>query len=337
MRATLLARTRELLARAGYFLSSDTGVRPLSFDLAARRDDELLLVKVLTNVDGLTDVVANELRVIAEFLNAAPLVVGERSSSRELEHGAVYLRYGVRIVTPDTLREYLEDGVEPLVFAAPGGFYVNLDGPRLRAIREERGLSLGDLAQAAGVSRRAIGMYEDGMGAMVEVAMRLEEFLDESLTRPTNPFKPGAPAPAPEPPAENDIATSGATGAISSPSASPDFGPGLEGAVLRRMSELGFRVAATQKSPFRAIGKDSGAQPNVILTGVVTQDADLAKRAAATADLCEVTETFGVFFVERTTTRLTLEGTPVVSREELRRVDDPEELLKLLTERRKKA
>src|SRR5438067_1998522 len=150
MRATLLARTRDMLARSGYFLSADSGARPLSFDLAARRDDELLLVKVLTNVDGLTDAVAQELRVIAQFLDAA----------------------------------------------------------RLRRIREERGLSLGDLAQAAGVSRRAIGMYEDGMGAMVEVAMRLEEFLDETLALPTNPFRsdamPAAAAAATAPSA-NDI------------------------------------------------------------------------------------------------------------------------------------
>src|SRR5438067_1870821 len=288
MRATLLARTREMLARSGYCLSGDAGVRPQSFDLAARRDDQLFLVKVLTNVDGLTEPVAQELRVIAQFLDAAPLVVGERSSSRALEDGAVYLRYGVRIVTPETLREYLQDGVEPLVFAAPGGFYVNVDGARLRRIREERGLSLGDLAQAAGVSRRAIGMYEDGMGAMVEVAMRLEEFLQESLALPVNPFAAHASG-LDAPPVAATVAAEPA--AISE--TGPDFGPGFEGAILRRMSELGFRVASTQKSPFRAISKDDAAtDKSVVLTGVATNDPDVAKRAAATADLSEVTETF---------------------------------------------
>jgi putative transcriptional regulator len=322
MRATLLAKTRELLARAGYYLSADAGVRPLAFDVVARRDDELLLVKVLTNVDGLTEAVASELRVVARFLEAAPLVVGERSSSRLLEHGAVYLRYGVNIVTFDTLREYLEDGVEPLVYAAPGGFYVNLDGAKLRALREARGLSLGDLAQAAGVSRRAIAMYEEGMGAMVDVATRIEAFLEEPLARPSHPFVP----------ATDDAESSRQDAAIS--------GEGFEGAVLRRMAELGFRVAPTAKSPFRAISKE-GATPDsqegeVVLTGVSTDAPDVAKRAAATANLCEVTETYGVFFVERTTTRIALEGMPVVSRDELRRVGDPEALLRILQERRGK-
>ena len=328
MRATLLTQVRTLLARAGYYLSADSAMRPLSFDVVARRDDELLLVKVLTNVDGLTESVAQELRVIAQFLDAAPLVVGERSSSRQLESGAVYLRYGVNIVTADTLREYLEDGIEPVVYAAPGGFYVNLDGQRLRQIREERGLSLGDLAQAAGVSRRAIGMYEEGMGAMVEVALRLEEFLQEPLAKPVDPFHAAADAPAVDAPA-------------------PPMGGGFEAAMLRAMTELGFRVVPTVKSPFNAItkedaepGADAGAPRRraddapVVLTGVAADAPDLARRAAATANLCEVTETYGVFFVERTTTRVAIEGTPIVSREELRGIVDPRDLIRIIEERR---
>ncbi|MFA5862404.1 MAG: transcriptional regulator [Candidatus Thermoplasmatota archaeon] len=320
MRATLLAQTREILDRAGYYLSTDSALRPLSFDIVARRDDELLLLKVLTNVDGLTEPVANELRIIAQFLDAAPLVVGERSSSRPLEDGAVYLRYGVNIVTFDTLREYLQDGVEPLVYAAPGGFYVNLDGAKLRALREGRGLSLGDLAQAAGVSRRAIGMYEEGMGAMVEVAMRLEDFLEETLALPSNPFQ-AAPPQAPQP---DDIKTS-----------LHGLGPGFEGTVLRHMTGLGFRVMPTMKSPFSAISKEN-LGPDVVLSGVADEMPDLEKRASATANLCDVTETYGVFFVERTTTRVAIEGMPVLSRQELEKVNDPEALLKILQERRGK-
>lgn len=327
MRATLLARVREMLARSGYYLSAEAAMRPLSFDLVARRDGELLIVKVLTNVDGLSEPVAQELRVIAQFLEATPLVVGERSSSRSLEAGAVYLRYGVRIVASETLQDYLLEGVEPLVYAAPGGFYVNLDGAKLRQLREARGLSLGDLAQAAGVSRRAIGMYEEGMGAMVEVAARLEEFLQEPLALPYNPFRPVA-APEPAPTVETT-----------------EFSATFEGAILRAMHDMGFRVVTTQKSPFAAItrGAAPDAEPTaraaterVVLTGFAADSPDLAKRAAATANLCEVTETLGVFFVERTTTRIAIEGTPVVSREELRDAGDASDLIRILKERQGK-
>jgi putative transcriptional regulator len=308
MRATLLARVRDVLTQAGFYLSADAAMRPLAFDIVARRDGQLFIVKVLTNVDGLSEPVANELRTIAQFLDAVPLVVGERSSSRELEHGAVYLRYGVRIVTHDTLAEYLQDGVEPLVYAAPGGFYVNLDGERLRTLREERGLSLGDLAQAAGVSRRAIGMYEEGMGAMVEVAQRLEEFLDEALVVPYRAFD--TPREPVTPPPLSDVASA------------------FEVAVLKSLQELGFRVAPTARSPFSAITRehlDTAAEDGrprmvterVVLTGFAADHPDAARRAAITANLA-------------------IEGMPVVSREELTRVDEAGDLLDLLKERKGK-
>lgn len=330
MRATLLARVREALGHAGFYLSGDSALRPLAFDIAARRDGQLFIVKVLTNVDGLNEPVATELRTIAQFLEAVPLVVGERSSSRDLEHGAVYLRYGVRILTFDTLEEYLREGVEPLVYAAPGGFYVNLDGERLRGLREARGLSLGDLAQAAGVSRRAIGMYEEGMGAMVEVAQRLEEFLDEPLVVPYRAFDTPRAGEAPAP--QNEISA---------------LASAFEAAMLKSMQDLGFRVAPTARSPFSAItrqqidtthedGKARLVTERVVLTGFAADHPDAARRAAATANVAEVTESFGVFFVERQTTRVAIEGTPVVSREELRRVDEPEDLYKLLAERKGK-
>lgn len=393
MRATLLAGVREALGQAGYCLSVDTAIRPLAFDLVARRDSQLLIVKVLANVDSLNEGAANELRTIAQYLDAVPIVIGERSSSRTLEAGAVYLRYGVRILSFVTLDEYLHEGVEPLVYAAPGGFYVNLDGERLRALRDARGLSLGDLAQAAGVSRRAIGMYEEGMGAMVEVAQRLEAYLDEALVLPYPAFVPERAAAAPPEPELSALASA------------------FEAAVLRSLQELGFRVAPTARSPFSAITRETYAPPEartiasdeapapsarsvitrersdaasenaldgsanpsapmqalgrprvvtervvtaaggaseeqgvrrdyvkerVVLTGFAADHPDAAKRAAATANLAEVTETLGVFFVERRTTRVALEGTPVVSREELRRVDDPEAFLALLRERKGK-
>ena len=46
----------------------------------------------------------------------------------------------------------------------------------MKRLREERSISLGTLAEIAGVSRRTIQMYENGMGAMIDVAIRLEEF-----------------------------------------------------------------------------------------------------------------------------------------------------------------
>src|SRR6266516_2537321 len=60
-RDRLLEETREALAKTGFFLSRPHGERGLSFDLVARRDDTLLIVKVLQNVDALARETAHEL------------------------------------------------------------------------------------------------------------------------------------------------------------------------------------------------------------------------------------------------------------------------------------
>ncbi|MGH2671165.1 MAG: transcriptional regulator, partial [bacterium] len=128
MRAALVDEVRSLLAHAGFAVSDVFRQRPLSFDFLARRDDQLFIVKVLTNVDSLSEDVAQEMRVLARFLEGRTVLVGLRSSSGVLEAGAVYVRHQVPILSLEGLREYLLEGVMPVAIAAPGGFCVRLDG-----------------------------------------------------------------------------------------------------------------------------------------------------------------------------------------------------------------
>src|SRR3989475_746422 len=187
-RDRVLEETRRGLAKTGFFLSRPHGERGLCFDFVARRDDTLLIVKILQNVDALNKETAHELLEVARILEASPLVVGERSGTGSLEDGVIYTRFGVSILSRRTLGEFLEEGIPPFLYSAPGGLYVRLDADALRRLREERQVSLGTLADIAGVTRRTIQMYLEGMSATMEVAMRLEEFLNESLVMPVDPF-----------------------------------------------------------------------------------------------------------------------------------------------------
>ncbi|MHB8604502.1 MAG: transcriptional regulator [Thermoplasmatota archaeon] len=363
MRASLLERTREVLARAGYFLSRESKLRPMSFDLVARRDRHLLIVKVLTNVDALSESVASELRTLGEFLEATPLVIGERSSSRPLDTAAVYERHGVPIMAFQTLSDWLVEGVPPLVYAGPGGFYVKLDGGRLRAVRAERGLSLGQVAEAAGVSRRAVAMYEDGMAAMVDVAMRIEQFLDEPLVVPVDPWelsptsdeaarvrspalaaraRAAAPQtasapPASEPRSDTRLRREGPDG--TAPPTRSDPGQELQALasawqreVLAAISRMGFRVASVEKTPFDAVTKAD----DVVLTGIAPADADLARKAECVANLAEVTETFAAFVVAQRGSRVSIGGAAIVGREELADLETSGEFVDLVRERAKR-
>lgn len=311
-RGDLIDDVRSILARAGFAVSERCDLRPVSFDLVARRDRDLLILKVLGNVDALSDAIANEIKTLCRFLEGKPLLVGLRAGTGALEDGVVYNRHDIPIVTPATLAEFVLEGAAPMVFAAPGGFYVRLDHQALRAARHERGVSLGVMAQIAGVSRRAIQMYEEGMSASIEAAMRLEEFLQTELIRPMDPLHGFDPAlfQPPEPPAA----------AADDP---------MEALVRRLLEGLGYEVRATRRSPFNAL---STQQTDTLLTGMGRESPALRRRTRIVHSVSSITERPGLFIVERTT-RTQLDGVPVVSRTELRKLSDPDAVLQLILER----
>lgn len=312
-RGDLIESLRAVLARAGFEVSERCDLRPVSFDLVARRGNELLMVKVLANVDALGDAVAREIKVLCKFLQAKPLLIGLRAGTGPLEPGVVYCRHEIPIMAPETLEQYLLEGDSPMVFAAPGGFYVRLDAAALRRAREQAQLSLGTMAQVAGVSRRAIQMYEEGMSASIEAAVRLEEFFRSELIRPLDPF------------ASFDASTFELP---ASPQETPGAG-GLESAVARLLEALGYRVRPMERSPFNAL---STQEEQTLLTGMGEDSPQLRRRARVVASVSRITGRPGFFVVERTT-RTSIEGMPVVSRRELQRLDDPAAVLDLILER----
>lgn len=184
----LLQRVTSILIMAGYAVSERCGMRPRSFDLIARRDDEILVIRAVVHIDSMSEEIAHELAAIAHFLKGKPLVVGEKARDAELERGAVYLRYGIVSTSAMTLYDLFVEDVPPLVYAQPGGLYVNINGELLRTLREECSMSLGDLASALGVSRRTISKYESGMGTTLDIACRMEEIFDTALVEAIDPL-----------------------------------------------------------------------------------------------------------------------------------------------------
>ena len=187
-RNELINTTRAILAKAGFDVSSALSIRGICFDVVARMDDTVLIIKVLSNIDAFSKENAEEMKTLAEALDATPLVTGERSSSGALEAGIVYSRFNISIVSNETLADLLLEDAPPFIFAAPGGLYVKLDSELLKSVREDRSISLGTLAETAGVSRRTIQMYESGMGAMIDAALRIEEYLGLPIIEPIDPF-----------------------------------------------------------------------------------------------------------------------------------------------------
>ena len=312
-----------MLTQAGFAVSDVFRQRPLSFDFLARRDDQLYILKVLTNIDSLSEDVAREMRVLARFLDGRPLLVGLKASGGRLEAGAVYVRHGIPILSASGLHEFLLEGAPPVAIAAPGGFCVRLDGPALHRLRAERGLSLGQLAEVAGVSRRAISMYEAGMSATVEAALRLEEFLDEALIVPIDPF------------ARLELANEEAR-----PDALAQVQDPFTRSVFERLAQLGLGVVPTARSPFSGIGLLRGEQQEpeardaVLFTATELPDL-VAKRRALLTSVSLISERTSVFVTEERSPAL--DGAVVIRRRELRAVRSPEALAELVKEKREDA
>ena len=275
----------------------------------------MLIIKVLMNIDALSKDNATDLKILARSLGGAPLLIGARSISGQLEDGIIYLRYGIPIMSIPTLNDYFIEGVPPLIYAAPGGFYVEIDAGILKELRKQRRLSIGHLAEIAGVSRKAIQMYENGMNAKVEVAVRLEEFLNEPIVVPLDPFTHDPKL------YEKDIEQA----------VNLDTLTGTEREVYIRLKEIGYEVIPTIKCPFDALTKDSR---NLIITGVGKYDKATLHKARTMTNISKITERYAVFFIEKRIGKQNLEGTPLIRKDELKEIGDSEEILRLICERK---
>ncbi len=120
-----------MLEDAGFLVSERCAIRPKSFDVAARRGEDLVLLKVLGNIDAFDGTTGEEMRRLGTYLDATPMVVGLRTRDEDLKPGVVYFRHGVPVLNPDTAMDLFVEGVPPLIYAAPGGLYVNIDGDLL--------------------------------------------------------------------------------------------------------------------------------------------------------------------------------------------------------------
>jgi len=313
-----------MLEQAGFYVADTHVIRPTSFDLAARRDATLLLVKVLKNIDALDSEEATRLRELGQLFPAIVLVVGQTSGASELDPGVVYTRYGVPIINEETLQEFLEKALPPFLYASPGGIFAQVDGGRLRELRAERGLSLGALASIAGVSRRAIQLYEEGAGAEALVIERIETFLGETIVRPIDLFDWSSRArpstdtqkeasEGGEPPAEKPLLRTG---------------DALRDGVLRQLDGMGLEVTVTVRAPFDALART----PDILLATVGSLRTAL-HRAEVLHGLARVAEGHAMFVVRDNVARSAIAGLPILTMHEFRRHRDRDELIEEITER----
>ena len=173
------------LKEAGFQVSQICCSRPSCFDFAARKNDKTVLVKVNSDVDTFPAQSARELKVVAGRLSAACLIISQQTHGKPLVDDTVYSRNAVFVVTEKTIKNIALQTANPLIYAGPGGYSVEVDGELVEKKRKEIGLSVGKLAAMIGVSRRTLYGYERGMAkASVKSAYNLAETLGVPVAKP---------------------------------------------------------------------------------------------------------------------------------------------------------
>ncbi len=184
---TNAAALRIVLKETDYQVSHLCCSRPSCFDFAVRKNNDVFLVKVHSDIDTFSHQDATELKTIADHISAASLVISQKTHDKPLEDDTVYSRHSIFVITEKTAENMAYKITNPLVYAGPGGYFVEIDGALVEKRRKELGISMGKLAEMIGVSRRTLYGYERGMAkASVTSAYNLAKTLGIPVAKPIN-------------------------------------------------------------------------------------------------------------------------------------------------------
>ena len=305
-RSNLLQKIETLLKSEGYKTSDiyDQG----SFDIVARKNLLILLLKTFLNIDSINENNAREMKQLANIFLASPIIIGERSRNGRLEEGVIYERYDIPTIGFETLKNMILYNEYPEILADRGGYFVKIDGNVIKQYREEYSLSLKDLADLAHVSRATMYKYENEIvRANTETAMILEEILNTKVTLDIDLLK--------QPQNDNIEYTDD----------------------VNDLSKLGYGVISTNKSPFDAVAKMKTQKNDSPLMANVEKnrtEKTLKRMAIPLKDLSMITTSEPVFIINNDKIRESIGTIPVIKSWELKEFDDAKELLKMIRERK---
>ncbi len=202
-------------------------------DLALKvKNREAVLLKLAYDAELVGKDEREELKGLSFNLKLNALIVAERRDGAKLVEGVVYDYGGSKLVSVDTLLNSVE-GNYPAIYEEKDEFKVKINGEAMRSRRTLKGHSLGSLARAIKVSRKAIYDYEhEAIRPTLDVAERLVRELGEDIVAGIDIFGPS----------DDVMATS--TPSLGTKPESPK-----EMLLARKLEELDMGFCHTRKAP----------------------------------------------------------------------------------------
>ncbi len=232
MKQTVLDKVNIFLLKKGFVIKNLTRT---CFDILARRNEQILLIKVLEDANSISREFTQEMLSVASYINASPLIVAEKAGDR-LEDNVVYSRFDIYTLNFSTLINCLNNKF-PFIKRSQAGLTASVVGKRLREKREELGYSLNALSKKLGVTSRMIIKYEnENSEVTINRAMKLYDIFGHQVFNQVDVF-----------------------GQEQNPQSK------FESSVSKKYIKLGFDATETKKTPFDIIAKKD---KEIILTEV---------------------------------------------------------------------
>jgi len=195
------------------------------FDVLARRNEQILLIKVLEDANSISRQYTEEMIAVASYANASPLIIAEKAGNR-LEENIVYSRFDIYTLNFSTFLNCISNKF-PFVRRSQAGLTASVVGRKLREKREELGYSLNALSKMLGVTSRMVIKYEnENSEVTINKAMKIYDLFGEDVFSEINIFMQHK---QPESKFETEVS--------------------------RKYIELGFNAAETKKTPFDIIAR----------------------------------------------------------------------------------
>ncbi len=232
MKSNLIDRIGIFLLKNGFTIKILTRT---CFDLLARNQDRILLIKVLEDANAATKEYTDAMNMVSSYIGAVPIIIAEKAGD-SLEDNVLYTRFSMYTLNFATFVNSIKNKF-PFVRRTQAGFTVSIAGNKLRKKREQMGYSLNHLSKKVGVTTRMIGKYEKGNSEVtINKAMKIYDIFGQQVFNEVNIFS-----------GKNEIESSYKS----------DFS--------KKYVELGFNASDTKKTPFDIIAKKGS---ELILTGI---------------------------------------------------------------------
>ncbi|MCD6434105.1 MAG: helix-turn-helix domain-containing protein [Candidatus Diapherotrites archaeon] len=287
------------------FTVADFSSCNVCFDLLAKKDKSIFVIKVFANIDALHESQAVELKKIAAIFNAVLVLVGLHTKKGKMKKGIIYERYGIACIAPQTFFELIR-GKEPIARYTRGKTIARLDSKKLKKLMKEKKISIEDLAMNIGISIETVWRYKHGYeNVSLANLKKLEGFFDESLAKPIE---------------------------IPNYSAEITYEEEINDEALSKLHKLGSKVFVFYNAPFRAHSQSTEQKNNSLLVARCSSRTELKKKAPRLRASSRMLNTLPLIIGKKLKEK-NVAGSAVVAEEELLGFSRFDEFVKFVKER----